>query len=102
MTTVDQETVQWNDPAWERAGISYHTLNYWCSKGYLRPDITHPGSGYNRRWPIGEVAVAARMVRLVDAGLTLTSAAVVARAPGPVEIGPGVWVGVADLEEAAS
>lgn len=84
MTTVDEETVQANDPRWD---IRYHALNHWTTMGYLHPDKTHPGSGVNRRWPVGEVEVAARMVRLIAAGFLPAKAAVIARASGPVQDG---------------
>jgi hypothetical protein len=99
ITRVD--TVGFDDSRWAAAGVSARRLGYWTMRGYLRTvgDPT-PGSGFHRRWPVGEIGVAARMVRAVAAGLMPEAAAVAARASGPVELGPGVWVGLADIEEA--
>jgi DNA-binding transcriptional MerR regulator len=61
-------------------GVSYRRLDYWTRRGYLKPDGNGLGSGYWRRWPDDELAVAALMARLVGAGLVLDVAAKIARA----------------------
>jgi DNA-binding transcriptional MerR regulator len=61
-------------------GVSYRRLDYWARHGYLRPDGNGGGSGYRRRWPDDELAIAALMARLVGAGLGLDVAAKIARA----------------------
>jgi DNA-binding transcriptional MerR regulator len=61
------------------AGISYRQLDYWCSKGYLRPDSASPGSGYARRFPPEEREIARLMVVLTKAGLEPKAAARAAR-----------------------
>jgi DNA-binding transcriptional MerR regulator len=66
-------------PASRAVGVSYRRLDYWARCGYLRPEHAG-GSGVWRRWPEHELRVAAVMVRLLDAGLTLAAAAEIARA----------------------
>lgn len=84
------ETVGWDDPCWANAGISVRRLDYWTSNGLLHvAGASNPGSGYTRRWPLAEVAVAALMVRLVDAGMSPTAAERVARGG---ELAPGIRV----------
>jgi len=61
-------------------GVSYRRLDYWARCGYLRPHGEGAGSGRRRRWSERELRVAALIVRLVDAGLTLPVAAQIARA----------------------
>ena len=100
-TLYDTETVSSGDLRWAQVGITYRQLNWWAWQGYLRPDEAHPGSGYSRRWPASEIAVAARMVRLVNAGLTPEAASRAARASGPVELAPGIWAACGEPDEAA-
>ena len=80
------------------AGLTYRQVDYWCRKGYLRPECyPTPGTGQRRTFTPGEIAVATRIARLVAAGLAVKTAARVARAEWwPVEIGPGITVELAD------
>ncbi len=83
-------------------GLTYRQVDYWVRRGYLRPEHATDGSGSVREWPAEELAVGERMGRLVAAGMAPVAAAVAARHDGPVEIAPGVWVGLADLETATT
>lgn len=70
-------------------GLSYRQVDYWTRLGYLhaiRPDV---GSGKLRLWPESEVRVAARMGRLVRAGVSPADAERVARGG---ELAPGITV----------
>lgn len=79
-------------------GVTYRQLDYWVRTGRIRCDEPTPGSGARRVWPPGELEVASRMARLLDAGLSLNAAARVAREPdAEVELAPGVVVRVAAL-----
>lgn len=91
---ADVELVGYDDPRWGAAGVTYRRLHLWTTNGYLVADSASPGSGYARLWPVDQVEVAARMVRLTDAGLSVAAAAKVARAPygTPVGIARGVVV----------
>lgn len=71
-------------------GASYRQIDYWCRAGYLRPTNPDSGSGRHRTFPPDELAVVARMVRLIRAGLTPAAAARVAR--GQHDLAPGVRV----------
>lgn len=71
-------------------GASYRQIDHWCRAGYLRPTNPDAGSGTARTFPPIELAVAARMVRLIRAGLTPAAAARVAR--GNHDLAPGVRV----------
>jgi DNA-binding transcriptional MerR regulator len=62
-------------------GISYRRLDFWASKGYLRPE-GGGGSGRARRWPEAELQVGARMGVYVDRGLTPAVAEYAARNNG--------------------
>ena len=73
-----------------RVGLTYRQLDYWTARGYLTADDQHPGTGRNRTWNDGELAVAAQMLRLTGAGLTVAAAARVAR--GDSELAPGIRV----------
>lgn len=70
--------------------ITYRQLDHWTRVGYLIDDRTRPGSGRNRTWTAGELAVAERMGRAVRAGLTPYAAHKVAR--GQTDLGHGVTV----------
>ena len=64
----------------EQTGASVRQLDYWTRRGYIHADDRgHSGSGVRRHWPDGEVAVAAQMKRLIDAGIVLDVAARLAR-----------------------
>lgn len=59
--------------------VSYRQLDYWTRIRLLRPENPDPGTGRARDWPDAELAVAAMIARLTDAGLELRVAARVAR-----------------------
>lgn len=63
----------------EHLGISYRRIDNWTSSGYLRPSDPHPGVGHSRDYPPREVTVADRISGLIEAGLTLQTAAAIAR-----------------------
>lgn len=63
-------------------GLTYRQLDHWCRQGYLRPSDATPGSGHRRVFPPDEVRVAALMIRLVTAGLTVDGANRAARNDG--------------------
>lgn len=60
-------------------GMNYRQLDYWVTKGYLRPTEKSPGSGNQRRFPHREYDVAQLMVRLRIVGVELRPAARLAR-----------------------
>lgn len=67
-------------PALARAlGLSFRRLDLWIRAGYLRPSGAGNGTGSRRTFPAAEQAVAAIMLRLTAAGLTLDRAAEIAR-----------------------
>lgn len=49
------------------SGVSYRQADYWTRCGYLQ-HLDFAGSGYVRRHPASEVAVAAGLRQLLDAG----------------------------------
>lgn len=61
-------------------GISFRQLDYWCRRGYLKPIGDGEGSGHPRWWPPQEIAVAGRIVALLNEGFRLDVAAQRARA----------------------
>lgn len=60
-------------------GVTYRQVDFWTSKGYLRPVEAHPGSGYQRQYDAHETRVAYAIARLVDFGLLPHLAAAIAR-----------------------
>ena len=96
MTT--EELVTWADPRWAAARLSHRQVGWWTNHGYLRTEDPTPGSGYRRRWPVGEIAVAAQISRLIAAGLVLPAAAEYARLDSPIEIGPGIILTIGDID----
>jgi hypothetical protein len=82
----------------QHAGLSYRQLDYWVSKGFLRPEVRWgdpEGKGHGRIWPPREVEIAARMARLLAAGLPLAWSAEFARDRWPCgELAPGITVTV--------
>lgn len=61
-------------------GITYRQLDYWCRKGWLRPDEANTGSGTRRTFPPDELRVAALMAVLTrEAGLRPDRAEMFAR-----------------------
>jgi hypothetical protein len=94
------ESVTWDDPRWTKARLSHRRVDWWTKHGYLNTtEDPTPGSGYRRRWPVGEIAVAVRISRLIAAGLVLPAAAEYARLGSPVEIGPGIILTIGDIDE---
>jgi hypothetical protein len=88
-------TAGYDDPRWAEFGVTYRQLDYWTRHGLLSSDPPTPGSGTARRWSETEVEVAARLVRLLAAGLSLRVAAGVARAGcGVHELAAGVRIEV--------
>lgn len=75
-------------------GMTYRCLDHYTRTGLLRLARPAAGSGIPRHWQPGEQQVAARMVRLVRAGLTPQAAEQVAR--GQTELGPGVHITIED------
>lgn len=76
-------------------GCSYRQWDYWTRLGLIKTEDgdTTPGSGKRRYWPKEEIDVAARMVRLIKAGLDVRVAAQVARQPDePYELAEGVVI----------
>jgi len=80
-------------PALLDTGITYRQLDYWVRKGWLLPGVGAPGHGYPRDWPASEIAVARAMIRLIQAGIALETAAAIARTGSrAVEVTPHVVV----------
>jgi len=61
------------------SGVTYRRLDYWARMNYVRPVNEKSGSGVHRVWPDVEVAITVLMGRLIEAGMTVPAAAVVAR-----------------------
>jgi DNA-binding transcriptional MerR regulator len=59
-------------------GLTYRQLDHWARQGWIRPHHTG-GTGHRREWPTHELAIAALMKRLIDAGLAAAKAAETAR-----------------------
>jgi hypothetical protein len=95
---MSNEAVTWADPRWAAAHLSHRQVGWWTKRGYLRTEDPAPGSGYRRRWPVGEIAVAARISRLIAAGLVLPAAAEYARLNSPMEIGQGITLTIGDID----
>jgi MerR HTH family regulatory protein len=77
------------------AGITYRQLDHWTKRGYLHAENPSPGSGRKRRWSEGEKQVAALMLRLISAGLTVEAASAVARSgTGVHHLAPSIWIAV--------
>ena len=83
-------------------GPSYRMIEYWVTKGYLRPEPL-PGERAMWSWPPEEQRVAIAMGRLVAVGLRPHLAERVARHPnwGPVVLAPGVIISLFPLEPGA-
>jgi hypothetical protein len=77
-------------------GVSYRRLDYWARCGYLRADGEGSGSGVRRRFSDDELRVAQLMARLVDAGLTVPTAANVARCAIADERGGSAYAHLAE------
>lgn len=60
-------------------GLTRRQVDYWATRGYLRPVKAKPGYGYPRQWPLIELDVARLMMRLTNAGLAVAVAAATAR-----------------------
>jgi hypothetical protein len=65
----------------DAAGITYRQLDYWTTRGWLRPrrHAHNPGAGNLRAYTDHEVRVAVLMGDLVRSGVTPPRAAKVAR-----------------------
>lgn len=74
-----EEPVMLNMDEMLSAGLTRRQLDYWATKGWLRPTAASPGSGYPRHWPAAEQDVARLMLRLISAGLAVDVAAAAAR-----------------------
>jgi hypothetical protein len=82
-------------------GATYRQLDYWCTQGYLRPEQTKRGRGFNRDWPPSERDVARVIVRLLAVGVELAAAAKIAREivgddATRVDLGDGVVLSLED------
>jgi DNA-binding transcriptional MerR regulator len=77
-----------------RLGITYRQLDYWSRQGWLRPATPANGSGTRREWTNDELAVAARMAKLVNAGLPPNIAADAARKGDEVWLTPDVHIAI--------
>jgi DNA-binding transcriptional MerR regulator len=64
--------------AMSRSGATYRQLDYWTRQGLLKP-VGGTGSGSVRDWSRVEVDVMARMVALVECGLSPRQAEAIAR-----------------------
>lgn len=62
----------------DELGISYRRLDYWIRVGYLHAE-GQQGSGYRRVMDEKEILIARYMVRLLEAGLAVDGASIVAR-----------------------
>lgn len=76
-------------------GLTYRKLDWYCRKGWIRPDDPHPGSGTRRLFPPDEYEAAVWIARLVGAGVSPDAAASAARCGG--WLAAGVRVTVDDL-----
>jgi hypothetical protein len=92
------DTVTADDRRWSDIGLTYRRLDYWTRQGYLLAiGEVRPGSGRLRVWPVSEIEVADRMVRLTEVGLDLLVASELARyKPGTTLIvGRGITLVIA-------
>jgi DNA-binding transcriptional MerR regulator len=82
----------------DACGITYRQLDYWVRKGWLQPrDRRQHTAGVPRDFDDEELAVAARMARLIDRGFTPRAAARIARVtPGYVHLGQGIHLHLHD------
>lgn len=72
------------------AGLTYRQVHHWTRMGWLVPEEQRPGPGVRLLYPPSEVEVAARMLRLVRAGLVPVAAHRAVREGGC--LAEGVWV----------
>lgn len=64
----------------EEFGTSYRQLDYWIRKGYIHTvPNERAGSGYSRQLSEDEIQVARYMIRLINAGFVVSTAALIAR-----------------------
>lgn len=89
------------DEALRVSGVTYRQLDYWIRTGRINIDQPLPGSGCRRDYPATEMAIAARMRKLLDGGLSLAAATQVARdfeePYKPERITAGVYVYLTEL-----
>lgn len=57
------------------ADVTFRRIDFWTRSGYLHPATKAPGSGHQRLYPAGEVAVV-RLMRLLTADGLLPNVAV--------------------------
>lgn len=81
-------------------GLTYRQLDYWARSGYLRPDGNNQGTGRFRTWPSSELEIAARMVRLIDLGFVVATAARLAR--GDLQLTADVRHELKEIQRAAT
>lgn len=79
-------------------GPTYRQLEYWCRRGWVKPDNPGCGSGQRMTFPPAEALMALSMWRLVTAGLTPYAAHYATKHDG--HLGSGVRV-VIEPESAA-
>lgn len=80
-------------------GITYRQLDYWVRQGYIKPKPGATGTGHTRDFSDHEIAVAARMARLIDRGFTPKAAARIARVtPGYVHLGKGIHLHLHEVD----
>lgn len=84
---------------WAVPGLTYRMLDYWTRQGYVTPSLrTAAGCGTQREYSAADVAVIARIVAGVDAGLSLNAAVRVARGESDARRRTGLgWPGERDV-----
>lgn len=99
-TVTDVETVGYTDARWAQLGVTMRQVDVWTRSDILRTvGVSTPGTGRTRRWPVSELDVAGRIVRLLAAGFTLSVAKWVAREQEPtVEIADGITITVLPVD----
>lgn len=99
----DAEPLTASAPDFVRLGLTYRQVDYWTTRGWLRPvGGANPGSGNERRWPRTELRVAELMRRMAGVGIEPWAAAGPARELAglpdsqwqPVRLGKDVWIDV--------
>lgn len=69
---VTTHPLVWRDveTAMERYGVTYRRFDHWINRGFLGPDLQHPGSGYTRLLDVETLRRAAALGALCQIGLT--------------------------------
>jgi len=80
-------------------GLTYRMLDYWTRQGYISPSLqAAAGSGTQREYSPADVAVVARIMAGLEAGLSLAAAVRVARGESVPGRRTGLgWPGEADV-----